>query len=214
MTWFTEIRLNSSRRATFKVLQSTEALHAMLENTLPSTPTERASRLLWRLDGTSTGKIVYMVTDEKPDPSGIVESVGWPGYDSEQTVRSIEYDRLLDKLSEGDEFFFRCSVNPVKRREADRKLVPLIKQDLVDWIAGRMTANGIVIDVDSLHRVSEETDRFRKKNGHMVTLRRTTFEGRCVIADPDKARTALINGVGKGKAYGCGLITLSRCCNR
>lgn len=210
MTWFTEIRLNSSRRDTFKILQSTEALHAMLENTLPSTPAERESRLLWRLDDTSTGKLVYMVTDTKPDSSGIVESVGWPGYDAEQTIRSIEYDRLLDKLEAGDEFFFRCAVNPVKRRKSDQKLIPLIKRDLVDWISCRMEASGIRIDADDLRKVSEETDRFNKKGGHMVTLRRATFEGRCVIADPDKARTALINGIGRGKAYGCGLITLSR----
>lgn len=210
MTWFTEIRLNSSRRETFNVLRSTEALHALLENTLPSVPSERGSRLIWRLDDTSVGKLVYMVTDTKPDPCGIVESVGWPGYDAGQTVRSIEYDRLLDGLSAGDEFFFRCSINPVKRQKSSGKLVPLIREDAVDWLLARTSANGMRVDADSLRKVSEETDRFRKTNGESVTLRRTTFEGRCVITDPAKARLALVTGVGRGKAYGCGLITLSK----
>lgn len=210
MTWFTEIRLNSSRRETFNVLRSTEALHALLENTLPSLPSERESRLLWRLDDTSVGKLVYMVTDTKPDPSGIVESVGWPSYDASQTVRSIEYDRLLDRLSAGDEFFFRCSVNPVKRQKSSGKLVPLIREDAVEWLLAKMSANGIKVDADNLRKVSEETDRFHKANGKPVTLRRATFEGRCVITDPVKAKLALVNGMGRGKAYGCGLITLSK----
>ncbi len=43
-----------------------------------------------------------------------------------------------------------------------------------------------------------------------VTLAMSTFEGKLRITDPDALRGALTTGVGKAKAYGCGLMTLSK----
>jgi CRISPR system Cascade subunit CasE len=36
-----------------------------------------------------------------------------------------------------------------------------------------------------------------------------TYEGRLRIDDVDKVRTVLTTGLGKAKAYGCGLMTLA-----
>lgn len=43
-----------------------------------------------------------------------------------------------------------------------------------------------------------------------VTLAKSTFEGTLTVTDPDALRRALVSGMGKAKAYGCGLMTLSR----
>jgi CRISPR system Cascade subunit CasE len=51
-------------------------------------------------------------------------------------------------------------------------------------------------------------DRFRRDGG-TVTLSRATFEGRLVISDPSVLRGTLLGGLGPGKAYGCGLLTLA-----
>ncbi len=36
-------------------------------------------------------------------------------------------------------------------------------------------------------------------------------DGLLDVTDPDVLRQALIEGLGHGKAYGCGLLTLARC---
>lgn len=41
-----------------------------------------------------------------------------------------------------------------------------------------------------------------------VTLVAVTFDGRLEVTDPDVLRRTLIQGLGKAKAYGCGLMTL------
>lgn len=58
---------------------------------------------------------------------------------------------------------------------------------------------------------ARNTQRFRKKpsNKHPVVLTTATFEGRLRITDTEAIRHTLLNGLGPGKAYGCGLLTLA-----
>ncbi|MEG3626591.1 type I-E CRISPR-associated protein Cas6/Cse3/CasE [Streptomyces poriticola] len=42
-----------------------------------------------------------------------------------------------------------------------------------------------------------------------VTLVTVTFDGRLEVTDPDLMRRTLTRGIGKAKAYGCGLLTLA-----
>ena len=48
------------------------------------------------------------------------------------------------------------------------------------------------------------------RNGSTVTLATATFEGHLEVTDVAALRHALNHGVGRAKAYGCGLLTLAR----
>ncbi|MGW8375652.1 type I-E CRISPR-associated protein Cas6/Cse3/CasE [Streptomyces sp. ODS28] len=55
-----------------------------------------------------------------------------------------------------------------------------------------------------------DTQPKRKGRGaDPVSLVTVVFSGRLEITDPDALRTALTQGIGRGKAYGCGLLTLA-----
>ena len=41
-----------------------------------------------------------------------------------------------------------------------------------------------------------------------MTLRKVTYEGILEINDAELFKTALINGIGRGKAYGMGMLTI------
>ena len=64
--------------------------------------------------------------------------------------------------------------------------------------------------------VSQRDDvRFgRTDNGtgtrRTVTLRQAQFDGVLRVTGVELLRSALIGGIGRGKAYGCGLLTLQR----
>ncbi|MFJ9716133.1 type I-E CRISPR-associated protein Cas6/Cse3/CasE [Streptomyces sp. NPDC101213] len=47
------------------------------------------------------------------------------------------------------------------------------------------------------------------RRGKPVTLVTVTFDGRLEVTDPDALRRTLTQGIGRAKAYGCGLITLA-----
>jgi CRISPR system Cascade subunit CasE len=52
---------------------------------------------------------------------------------------------------------------------------------------------------------------FKKKGTQKpVTLVTVTYDGRLEITDPEAFRRALTHGIGKAKAYGCGLMTLAK----
>lgn len=50
-------------------------------------------------------------------------------------------------------------------------------------------------------------DENRRRRVKIVTA---TYDGRLLVTDPDALRVVLTAGIGKAKAYGCGLLTLAR----
>ena len=63
--------------------------------------------------------------------------------------------------------------------------------------------------------VRRERPVFRRRNPDRdrrdrVTINRTVYEGVARVTDPDALRHALVAGIGRSKAYGCGLMTLAR----
>lgn len=76
--------------------------------------------------------------------------------------------------------------------------VPRLRGELAD-----SPARDLVLD-------ERQTLRFRKggSGGHRVSLSTATFTGHLTVTDPDIFRKSVLGGVGRAKAYGCGLITL------
>lgn len=61
--------------------------------------------------------------------------------------------------------------------------------------------------------VNRRSERFRRGHGdeaQTVTFQFATFEGRLRVTDPDVLRASMINGIGRAKGYGAGLLTLAR----
>lgn len=50
---------------------------------------------------------------------------------------------------------------------------------------------------------------FLRKQDKRVTLQQVTYEGHLVVQDPKRLADRLLSGIGRGKAYGCGLLTLA-----
>ncbi|MER6441267.1 type I-E CRISPR-associated protein Cas6/Cse3/CasE [Streptomyces sp. NPDC001185] len=48
-----------------------------------------------------------------------------------------------------------------------------------------------------------------RRRGKPVTVLTVTFDGQLEITDPDALRRALTQGIGRARAYGCGLLTLA-----
>jgi CRISPR system Cascade subunit CasE len=53
-----------------------------------------------------------------------------------------------------------------------------------------------------------KTEQSTQRRNH-VTLTAVTYDGRLRVTDPDALRRTLTTGLGKAKAYGCGLMTLA-----
>ena len=60
--------------------------------------------------------------------------------------------------------------------------------------------------------VQEQWYKFRKlqEGGRPVSLLSVTFEGMLTVTDVELFRRALTEGIGRGKAYGMGMLTVMR----
>lgn len=205
--FLSQLRVNTSRASTIHLLNSMERLHACIATSTPG-----SSRPLWRLDSTSRGHIVYVTSDTRPDFTGFREQYGYPALPESVTFRIENYDRMLDSLQQGGKWYFETVVSPTLKKNGN--IIPLTTRDddsdksrltASEWLKRRM-GDGAVMD--SLRKSSEGTTVIMKK-GHRVKFKWVRYQGVLTVGDVDLLHSLLTNGIGREKAYGCGLLTLA-----
>lgn len=218
--FFTHMPLNPTRRGTRDLVASPQRLHAaVLAGFLPDEADR--DRILWRLDAPERHRLdLYVVSPQEPSFEGLADQAGWP---ARPTWRTADYRSLLDDLESGQQWVFRLRANPVRNvrpeGSARGKRVALTKvPDQMNWLARQGEKHGFRLAPGTLEgpnaRVSEKrTERFSRRGAsgrNSVTLSTATFDGLMEVTDPSALRQALIGGIGPGKGYGCGLLTLAR----
>ena len=161
--------------------------------------------------------VLYVLSPEKPDFSTLTEA-GWDTRPGE----SAHYGCLLKKLDNGQEWAFRLAANPVKRgKGTGNKAWPHVTPAQQSaWLRERARQWGFEIipvdgqDIEEAPNVTKRQDLSFARRGSdgkigKITLRKAQFDGALRITDVELFRKALINGMGRGKAYGMGLLTLA-----
>lgn len=218
MTYFSKFLINPQRRGARKLLSSPQALHAAVMATVPPDVKPEDGRILWRLDITGHQYALYVLSPEKPDFSTLIEQAGWDTRPGE----SAHYGRLLAKLENGQEWGFRLTANPVKRQrgKGDKILPHVTPAQQSAWLRERAQQWGFEVipvenqEIADIPLVTARKDlsfSHRDSSGNIgkVTLRKAQFDGALRITDVELFRKALVNGMGRGKAYGMGLMTLA-----
>lgn len=219
--------LNPTRIVTRRMLASPHVTHALVEGAVSAGILEHVSpgegRTLWRLDRGSGGHLtLYVSSAVEPDFRGVGEQAGWVGRPS---WRTAAYGVLLDRLAPGQRWRFRLTANPTTSAatpngRGQRRPLRTVDQQM-GWLLQRTEVMGISVPynglgVPQLTLAERGTVSFRKaedgagpRSLRRVELTTATYEGLLVVDDPVRVRRALIDGVGRAKGYGCGLITLA-----
>lgn len=236
MPYLSRIWLNPLRTQTQRFLRNPQAAHAAVLGGLHRQPV--AERVLWRWepDGPHRARLLVL-TQTRPSWEHLIEQAGWPGADEQQyLVRP--YEPLLDQVTFGREFAFRLKANPVSATRNPQAPSASQKEHLsaqvhprgvrvahrtvehqLDWLIKRVPQWGFTLatgaeDLPAVRIIARDRISFSKRlpdgrPGGRVTLQIVTFEGIARITDPELTRRSLLSGVGAGKAYGLGLITLA-----
>ena len=148
--------------------------------------------VLFRVE-TEHGRVLIQST-AVPSPQQLTE-VGAPS-------KSIS----IGTLAEGTEFNYRIDVAAVRRiRKVERRLS---SSEIPDWWADLAGRHGFELLGDSSgHLISTED---RTSSSAQPHLRVATLEGIGRVTHPDSFHAAQVNGVGRAKAYGCGLLSAAR----
>lgn len=109
-----------------------------------------------------------------------------------------------------DIYQFKVIVNPTRRSNATRKLLPIKgRHAITDWFVERSEANwGFCVDRECLGIDRTDVLRFRDKQQRLVTLAQAHLGGRLQVTDRDRFTAAFCQGIGRGRAFGCGLLQI------
>ncbi|TNU73347.1 type I-E CRISPR-associated protein Cas6/Cse3/CasE [Miniimonas arenae] len=216
-TYFTRIAINPRRRGSHRVLGSPHFMHGAVGSCFaPTAPPERP---LWRVDRTTQGVFLYLVSDVAPDPTSFVEEYGWPLAGGWETR---DYAVVLDAVRNGRQFAFRLTANPVHNvrmpgrsgepePQRTTRLSHVTATQQLKWFTERAQGWGISVgddDAPSVEIVERAVLTFGRQ-GRKVTIGTAVFEGELTVTDEGELRRRLVTGFGHAKAYGCGLLTLA-----
>ncbi|MFI1956019.1 type I-E CRISPR-associated protein Cas6/Cse3/CasE [Streptomyces xinghaiensis] len=234
--YLTRFRINTARTEARRLLGSPHFLHGAVNMAFPDPPARdgQGPRVLWRVDHAASGRAdLFLVSPRRPDLTHLVEQAGWPTLE-EPGWTTFAYEEFLDSLSAGDTWGFRLTANPVHniRKPGDSKdsrtkrTAHLTSRHQLEWLLRRQEKAGFEVTRKPVEkRLTEHGDehevivhdqlplQFRKREQagprRDVRFVRVTFDGRLRITDVDAFRQTLTQGLGKAKAYGCGLMTLA-----
>jgi CRISPR system Cascade subunit CasE len=204
--YLSRIEINKQRTETKRALLNLQIMHASVKACFP----ESKGRILWRADTLGHNLYILIVSQIKPDFTAFVRQYGWP--ESEQTGESRDYKQLLDRIDTDSKWRFRLTANPVYASNGKR-CAHIAVDEQRKWLSDRAERNGFSLQEYSFDVVSRDTVKFSKgdkDDRHKVTLSRATFEGDLTISDIDLFKSALTDGIGRAKAYGCGLLTVAK----
>lgn len=216
--YLSRIALNMRRKSTMAALASPQKLHAAVESSFPPSP-EKDGRNLWRIDKLDNDLYLLVLSNERPDFTHIVEQFGWP--EADQRWETKNYLQIVERIETGQRWRFRLRANPVhsvkpagglkdpESTQRGKVYAHVTVQQQEQWLMDRAEKYGFKLQEGSFRVVQREVRQFRRQR-HPVTLGIATFEGVLEVADATLFRRALTSGIGRAKAYGCGLLTLAK----
>lgn len=125
------------------------------------------------------------------------------------------FDCILNTKVISEAFFnfplyrFNVIVNPVKRDTISRKLIPMrTREDIAHWFYARTEKWGFSIQENTLEILDISLDIFNK-NQQRITIGKAKVQGVLKIINKDIFLQTFLSGLGKGKAFGCGLLQIN-----
>ena len=221
--FLTKIELDPARRLARKYLGSPQVMHAVVLKATGGDDGDGPGRVLWRVDGRARGTTasLYLLSPSEPDCSQIVEEAGA----ADEQARALDYSPFLERLGAGQQWAFRLAANPsysASRGPGARgkRFGHVTVEQQRQWLVARAPGYGFApVDDEgadaSVVVVRRERPVFGRENPtrrarDRVTINRTVYEGVLRVTDAEALRRALVAGIGRSKAYGCGLMTLAR----
>ncbi len=212
LMYMTRVKLNTAKRKTLFALSNPNLFHGALCQAFDD-PREKK---LWRIDQLVSGIYLLIVSSHKPELQTFVTQFGFE--EAANCWQYKVYDPFIDKLREDSKWHFRlvaCPTHSVMDREnpdAKRgKVYPHVTPKYQkQWLLDRCEKHGMELSDDSFQIMADRTFSFKKTSSNRkVTLLSVTFEGTLKITNVDLFKELLIQGIGRGKGYGLGLLTIA-----
>lgn len=228
--YLSRLLLDKRLRAVNRAISDCQQLHRVIMSAFPqaetggSGGTARATfGVLFRVESSAAESIavLYVQSHVLPDWTKLPPEflVSRPGNPSVKNIGAV-----LDAIQPGRQLRFRLVANPTRKvksgpegpRPNGRRLALLKEEEQYSWLARKGEQCGFaVVSVTtapsvpavSVSRGNER--RYGTKGPHKLTFGAVQFDGYLHVTDVTKFREALKRGIGSGKAFGFGLLSIA-----
>lgn len=156
-------------------------------------------RLLYRLDWVGESLVLLLQSERKPLWSKLAGDYLWPGPDA-LLVRMCDW-----QVCAGQTLRFRLRANPTFRR-GRRRLAWLQETDQKSWLHRKGAQGGFSVPVVSVRAEGMVRSMTREMSLQLYSV---LYDGHLQVTDPTAFHETLIRGLGSGKAFGFGLLTVA-----
>ena len=180
--YLSRAELDPTRRETMVALISPQKFHGAVENAFAGARRRR----LWRLDQLGEKLYLLLLSEERPDLTALCAQFG-----TGAPPETRPYDPLLERVTA------RGTLKPC-----------YLEVEQEEWLWAQAAKHGFAVSEGSFAVTRKQTYHFKKNGTRPVTLLAVTYEGILQVTDPEAFKALLCEGVGRGKAYGLGLMTI------
>ncbi len=121
----------------------------------------------------------------------------------------IDYREIPESYLMYDFYDFQIDINPVKKVSSSKKYEAITNYDEIsDWFIKKVNTCGFLVDKGLLINKVTATE-FTKDSGDKVVINTANISGVLKVINREKFINSICNGIGRGKAYGHGLLQIT-----
>ncbi|MFS8882694.1 type I-E CRISPR-associated protein Cas6/Cse3/CasE [Synechococcus sp. R55.3] len=203
--YLSRLVLNERQLLVQRDLSNSHALHQRIMHGFPDQPTQTPRSdwcILYRQE--PDGYTVLVQSAIQPDWSRLPK--GYVQRDPEVKT----FDLTAEVLAKGKCFRFRLRANPSKRDKKTHKIVGFFRfADQLEWLCRQGQRHGFeVLAAEGIP--SPNIFGIKKEIPGLVRIYTVLFQGILRVTDAEALVKAVQQGIGRGRSYGCGLLSLSK----
>ena len=202
------IKLDPGKNHMRRAISAPSMIHAAIEGCFPDKMDK--DRKLWRLDRLQGSLFLLLLSPEMPDFSELARQFCAEGVQGE----TKDYTPLLSSIRVGGRYRFRLRANPTHsvpmgKGERGKVFSHVTVEQKRDWLMQKARAGGFMLEESLFDVVETDHLRFaRGGKGSPVEIGVAVYEGVLEVSDREMLVRSLTQGIGRAKAYGCGLLTV------
>lgn len=215
--YLSRLALNLRNRQVRAELARPYEMHRTLLSAFPDNLTPGEERVLYRMETEPRTDIPLLLVQSQLRPAWERLAEGYlAAGDDNPAVKSFE-----PHVAPGQVLAFRLVANPTKRlsrslpqgRERSRRVGLTRPEEQEVWLArkgGQHGFNLLSVTIGRQDRVKTTRPATTADDpAQLITLLGVRFDGLLQVADPDRLLEAVAAGIGSGKAFGFGLLSLA-----
>lgn len=133
-----------------------------------------------------------------------------PADNVDELYGEVRCKLIPEGFLEHPHYRFKVIINPTHRDNASRQLKPVKGREAIsEWFCQRAEHSwGFKPSQTHIDVSRVDVLQFNNKQQHRITLSQAHIQGLLTVTDPTKFKRGFAQGVGRGRAFGCGLLQL------